>query len=202
MPDMAVVVEGGALDEAAEAAVVEFFRTGFKGLDNAHRTLFLPITAPDVKVRFEKLNTEIKELGFDRLMQACRDRIISAHRVPPRLVGVAQPGALGGTSEVFGQLSIFQDLIVTPRQNYFVARLGQVLRDMGYPQAKLKFNAMDTTAQETDSDYYTKMVAGGILTVDEAREDLGYPAMKGHEGEAVKAHLSLVRSLQKLRETG
>lgn len=198
MPDMAVVVEGGALDEAAEEAIVEFFQTNFKGLDNAHRTLFLPVGTPDVKVRFERLSTELRDGAFDRLLQLCRDRVISAHRVPPRLVGVSQPGSLGGTSEVFGQLSIFQDLVITPRQNYFAARLSSVIQDMGYPEAYLRFNTIDTTAQETDSDYYSKLVSAGILTINEARQELGYPELQ--EPGAIKANLSLVRSLQKLRE--
>lgn len=200
IPDMAVIVEGGALDEDAEKAIVEFFQTSFKGLDNAHRTLFLPVNSPDVKIRFEKLVSEIKDASFDKLLQICRDRIISAHRVPPRLVGVSQPGSLGGTSEVFGQLSIFQDLIISPRQSYFASKLTPVLREMGYPTVELHFNPMDTTAQETDSDYYTKLVSGGIITVNEAREELGYPALDHQTEPLVKGQISLIRSLQRLRE--
>ncbi|MDD3580802.1 MAG: hypothetical protein PHW74_07265 [Desulfobacca sp.] len=78
---------------------------------------------------------------------------------------------------------------------------------MGFPGVQLKFEHLDTTAQEAVSDYYSRLVAAGVLTVNDAREELGYqplesPATPPRETEvAAKAHkIGLVKALQIARE--
>ena len=49
IPDFAIITEGGKFDADTEKKVTEFVQQNFKGFDNAHRTLYLPITNPSAK---------------------------------------------------------------------------------------------------------------------------------------------------------
>lgn len=175
VPDMAIVVEGGAFDEATEKAVVEFVRSNFVGVQNAHRILYLPIKDQNVNIKFEKLAADLKnrDMSFKDLRAQVRNNILSAHGVPPRLMGVMSSGQLGGSGEVHGQLKIFKDITINPRQTLFEAKLAPVLQSMGI-NGKIQFRKLDTDVLEENSTYYPAMVSTGILDIAEAREELGY----------------------------
>ena len=199
VPDLAIVVEGGEFDEETEKKVVNFFQSNFKGLNNAHRTLYLPVNDQDIKVRFEKLALDIKDRdgSFDKLRARCRDNIVSAHGVPPRLVGIVVSGQLGGGGEIHGQLKVFQEVTINPRQTLFESKLRPVLKEMGI-EADFKFQELDTKIQEKDSEYYPALVGAGILDANEAREDLGYGARQEEPESGTPPEEALVDTLEKI----
>jgi PBSX family phage portal protein len=170
VPDMAIVVEGAKLDEDDKATLLAYFQNNIKGVNNAHRVLYVPIEAEGVKLRFEKLAMEQKDKdgSFDKLRARVRDNVVSAQGVPPRLVGIMTAGQLGGGGEVEGQLRIFQETMIAPRQMLFETKLEPVVVDMGFSSG-VRFSEMSTTAPEAAS----TLVSAGILTVDEARENMG-----------------------------
>ena len=201
IPDIAIIVEGGTFSEEVEEEVVKFFQSNFTGIDNAHKVLYLPIADQDVTVRFEKLAVDQKNRdgSFDLLRSRCRDNIISAHGVPPRLAGVSVAGALGGGGETQGQLKIFKEITIEPRQNLFELKLAPVLQEMA--GAKIEFKEMDVKIQEKDSEFYPAMVMAGILTNDEAREALGYSTLEEEQTPAEAPELKLVKTLESIRKT-
>ena len=202
IPDLVIIVEGGQFDEDTEKKVVSFFQANFKGIENAHRTLYLPVNSENIKVRFEKLTVDQKDRdgSFEKLRAQCRDNIVSAHGVPPRLIGVVTSGQLGGSGEVHGQLRIFKEITIEPRQSLFEMKLSPVTDEM-IPGTKIEFQEMDVSIQEKDSDYYPAMVQAGILDVDEAREELGYPPFEEKENQTEKSELRLVKTLESMRKS-
>jgi len=103
--------------------------------------------------------------------------------------------------------------VIQPRQTLFEAKLNQVTKEAGFTDTRFAFATMDTAMQEADSAYYPAMVQAGIITVDEAREEMGYEVMPessfGQEGgdqdndaggEKDKSTLKLVRSLEEFRK--
>ena len=182
VPDLAIITEGGELDSDAEKEVRDFFVTNFKGIENSHRTLYLPIKEEGVKIRFEKLGMESKDKdgSFDKLRARCRDNIVSAHGVPPRLVGIITTGSLGGGGEIEGQLKVFQEVTINPRQDLFEVKLLPVTQGMGI-ESEWSFAELDTKIQEKDSELYPSLVGSSILTVNEAREAMNYPEKEEEE---------------------
>ncbi|SDP77009.1 phage portal protein, HK97 family [Desulforhopalus singaporensis] len=202
IPDLAIVVEGGEFDEDTEKKVVEFVQQNFKGASNAHRTLYLPINADGVQVKFEKLAPENAwAYPIEKMRDSSRDRILSAHGVPPRLAGVVTAGQLGGGGEVEGQLSIFQEITIAPRQRLFETKINQLLRAMGI-NATIAFETINTSSHEKDSEKYSKLYDSGIITLDEAREAVGYgPAVEPLPTKEVEKNdnIVLLRKLEQVR---
>lgn len=52
-------------------------------------------------------------------------------------------------------------------------KLSPVVQEMGFKNARIRFESIDTAFQESISEYYPKMTAAGILDVNEAREEIG-----------------------------
>jgi capsid portal protein len=201
VPDLAIIVEGGEFDEETEKKVVEFFQQNLKGIENAHKTLYLPINDQDIKIRFEKLEPSRQWVYPNEKMRGtCRDNIVSAHGVPPRLVGIVTAGQLGGGGEIFGQLKIFQEATIEPRQSLFELKLAPVISEM-ISGARIAFDELDTSIQEKASELYPALLAAGAVSVDEVRERLGLPPMGYIEAEYVeKSYLPQVRLVKMLED--
>jgi HK97 family phage portal protein len=208
VPDLAIVVKGGAFDEDTRNAVVAFFQENIKGYLNAHRTLYLPISDKEIEVKFERLAMDqMKDSSFDKLRERVRDNVVSAHGVPPRLVGIVVGGQLGGGGEITGQLATFQEITVNPVQMLFETKLNPALQSFFDDETfKFSFEKMNTDVQEGDSVYYPALVNSGIITVDEARDQLGWEPMPEKKPEDVtppeKIIMDGLESIKKALEAG
>ena len=64
-------------------------------MENAGRIIMLEDERDRVKIRFEKLNLEVKDLKIAKALEHFRDVVVAAHGVPPRILGIVTPGQLG-----------------------------------------------------------------------------------------------------------
>lgn len=198
---MAMVIEGGELAPAAQKKIEDFFRVAFKGVDNAGKLLIIPTGDPNVKVHFDKLQADEKDLAFMKGRAMNRDEVIAAHGVPPRLVGVMTSGQLGGSGEVEGQMRIFKEVVIDPEKKRMESFFNRIFKaGLQTTKWRLSFNEIDVTGNQDDADYLTKV--GPYLTDDEARALLGYeprerqPAAGGTTGDGA----NLVKALVGLRK--
>ncbi len=130
VPEYAVIFEGMQPSDAQRVEIKAFFRRDFQGIDNARRTIVLHHSEGQ-KIHFERLTADAKDGDFLKLLDAARDRIISAHGVPPRMLGIVAAGQLGGGGEVTGQMFIFEHLTLAPRRRRMLDRLAPVLTRLG-----------------------------------------------------------------------
>ncbi len=189
MPSMAIITEGGKLSDEAKKTVKEFLTSKLKGVENAHKVLYVP-TQGNVKVKFEKLMTEIKDYSFRSLRLDNRDEVISAHGVPPRLVGVMTAGQLGGASEAYGQLDIFKNVVINPRQNKIEFVLKKIFLSMGIDDWAIKFKELETNKDkkltlDKKMDIATKLFDRKALGVNEIRSFLGLEPYPEEEAKAI-----------------
>ncbi len=167
IPALAVIVEGGEFDGPTKALVRDFLTQSVKGVDNAHKTLYLPINDPNVKVRFEKIMAEMKDGDFQKLRTSIRDEILSGHGVPPRIMGVVTSGSLGGGGEAEQQLKIFKEVSISPKQRLFESVINRtLLRDK---KMRIKFKGIDLSSDTSDIENVRGLVQDEILTPDEGK---------------------------------
>lgn len=177
MPEYAVIFEGGNPTEAQKSAVRDFFRRSFQGGDNAHRTMVLH-HGEGQKIHFEKLTADMKDGDFLKLLDAARDRIVTAHGVPPRMLGIMAAGQLGGGGEITGQMFMFEHLTLSPRRDRMLGRFGPVLARLGLTAStaeeadkgpnRVAFRPLDLTPPDQDIPPLAELVNAGIMTAEEA----------------------------------
>ncbi len=107
------------LDDALKATI---------GLGNQHKSFYMNINDPDMKVQLEKLIAEgSKEDDFDKALLSMSLGTVSAHQVPPLLAGIVIPGKMGANNELPNALMAFQLLVAAQAQRQFVQVLGDSL---------------------------------------------------------------------------
>jgi len=169
-PDHAIIFEDSDPSDEQIEAITEFYRKEFKGYKNAHKTLILTTgegngeTKP--KIRIEEMG-KVEDLSFENLKKVGRDEIIAAHGVPPRMVGVVDPNALGGGGELISQLHMFNEVSIKPK----MALVEEFFESHGIP---LKLKEFDATAFKDDADVVTGLVSAGIITPAEAKAVMGW----------------------------
>lgn len=178
IPEYAVIFEKVTPSEAQKAAIKEFFKTEFQGVDNAHRTLILT-TGEEGSVKFEKLTADIKDADFLKLIDAARDRIPVAHGTPPRVLGIVSAGQLGGGGEATGQMFIFEHLTLKPRRRRTLDQLRPFLKRLGLKpgsaedglgKGEIAFRPLDLTSPTDDAQNLPALVSAGIISGEEARQ--------------------------------
>lgn len=168
-PDLAIIYENAEPSEEQITAFRDFFGNSFKGYNNAHKTLILygdSLGEREAKIRFENLSN-VTDLSFKALKEVSRNEIAAAHGVPPRLLGITDAAALGGSGELIGQLMMFNELEIKPKIEF----LESFFENIGI---KLRLKAMDTTNFKDDGDIVANLVNMGIISVNEARSILGW----------------------------
>jgi len=189
IPQYAVIVENGDLDEETRATVKDYFATKVK--DEPHSTLVLTVPAAEpgqeaVKIRFEKLAVDVREASFRLYRQDVRNEILAAHAVPPYRLGLAETGALSSTNiNIANQIYKFQEIdprrmMIEHKINLFVVRQGFGITDWVW-----RLNELDVSDRVADADYYTKLADSAFITPNEGREAAGFdksedPAMDMH----------------------
>jgi PBSX family phage portal protein len=169
MAHLALIVEGGTLDDDGRAAVREFVSERMTGPENAGNILLLENENDGVELKFEDLNLDVENLLATDPLEYVRDSVLSAHGVPPRLVGVATPGRLGGSNEVQGQLRTFRETVLRPTKRRLETVLNALLAQVE-EGVTIHFADMDVTGRAADADFYETMIQQGVFTAEEVRE--------------------------------
>ena len=168
MAHLAVIVEGGKLSQNGREALREFVREKATGVENAGRIILLEDERDRVKIRFEKLNLEVKDLMIVKALEHFRDVVVAAHGVPPRILGIVTPGQLGASGEIEGQLRTFRETVLRPGKRLLETVLGTLLEEIE-PGARVRFAEMDVTDLKVDGEFYSKMVELGVYSVEEVK---------------------------------
>jgi len=181
IPAHVTTIVGGDLSAESKKEVHSFFTNKFKGLKNVGRNLLLIFSGsnPDqVKVDIKSVEPEVKDASFQKMRIDARDEIITTHGVPKRLLGLAEAGSLGGSSEGKSQLKIFQECVIEPKQERFEQMFNNMIREgLKITKYEIKLNQLYVEDPKSDGQFYAAMAAANILFPDEIREELGYAAM-------------------------
>lgn len=173
-PDMAIIYENAEPSQEQLNAFKDFFGNSFKGYQNSHNTLVLfgnDIGEKDAKIRFENLGG-VDDLSFEKLKKVSRDEIAAAHGLPPRLLGITESSALGGSGELIGQLHQFNEIEIKPK----IELIEGFFENIGI---KLRLKPIDVTDFKDDGEIVTNLINSGIISVNEAREILGWQKTLG-----------------------
>lgn len=182
MPDSLLIVAGGDVAPEVSDTLKGFFNHEAKNAGRSKLAILpVPAESEGVQVKVEKLTPEVKDASFRLYKQDNALEICVAHRVPPYRIGWPITGSLGGsTSEEMNEF--YKASVVEPGQATLEHRLNTFLFapfEMG--EWKWKLKQIDTTDRGKDLEYATKGVAGGLMTVDEGRKEIGMEPVEDKE---------------------
>lgn len=161
---------------ALKKDIADFFRNNYKGTDKAGKVLVLfAESAENNKIEVEKMTPEIKDASFRGLRQDNKEEIVSAHGVPPRVIGIEAGGKLSGGGEAKEQLNIFNEIVIIPRKRKIERVINDLLiTGMGISDWKIQLSKFEYANVVDDASYYKAMVEIGALDASEVRSEAGY----------------------------
>lgn len=197
VPRFAVIVEGGELTDQAWDDLRETFKN-MSVEDNAHRGVLLEAVsttvteygeAEDVNIRIEPLTVGVEEdASFVEYREANEHDILQAHDVPG--VVVQRTGDVNYSNAREQRVEFAQNTL-RPKQETLAARLYAVIHVQGLdvPGWTIGFELHGGENEQREADVaQTRVEASmGSITVNEARDELGYGPMEGAEGEMLLA---------------
>lgn len=198
VPRFAVIVEGGELTDDSWNDLKETFKN-LSVEDNAHRGVILEAVsvaedamgdiADDVNIRIEPLTVGVEEdASFTEYREANEHDILQAHDVPG--VIIQRTGDVNYSNAREQRVEFAQNTL-RPKQETLSQRLYATLhvQGLGVPGWTIDFQLHGGENEQREADVaQTRIEASmGALTLNEAREELGYGPLEGSEGEMLLA---------------
>ena len=113
-----------------------------------------------------------------KLLDQKRDEIVASYGVPPRKIGIAEPGALSGTGAETGQDKTFRVNTCDPLAELVLEALNFVLLPaFGVVGWQLKFGDVDWRDDKTVEDIRDMRLRNGGWTLNRYRADIGEPPL-------------------------
>lgn len=155
VPEFMLFLLGKQLSKENWAKVQAAMRSTI-GPGNAHKSLALNITDPQMQVQVEKLALDGKSGGsqFKEMGEILGLNIVTAHRIPPVLGNIVIPGKMAAANELMNALMVTQVLVVGPAQRRIETALGLTLGnpklngDLGLSPDSFKFTKITDVIAE------------------------------------------------------
>jgi len=184
----AIITLTGDWDEGAETKIRNFLKTEIKGAENAHKSLVLSQTE-DCKVEIKPLDPNpIKDLSFDKYEKSRKENILIAYSMPPERIGMRVVGQLGG-NVAEESTKVYTESVIEPLQLVMEAIFNRLLKDLGIVKYRMKLMALDLRNMAAISDRHVKEIEHGILTPNQALNELGLPPYEGGDQHYIMAQL-------------
>lgn len=187
IPRYAVVVEGAKISPEVMKLIHNYFDSEIKKTSHSTLILNVPSMRGEVKVRFEKLDTEQKEGDFLKTSESNRQAIMTSHGVSGAIIGISDTAELG-SGKGLSQAEIYKDRIVVPRQHKWERIIEQLFkRGLGVQYVKLKFNPLDIRDREAEMRILTSYADRGAMSINDMRDAIGMPPIEGGNRAFVKS---------------
>ncbi len=175
-PSGALIYQGGENGQHLTAKQFERLRQeleeSFQGSQNAGRPLLL-----EGGLSWQSMSFSPKEIDFTEIRNAAARDIALTFGIPPMLLGIPGDNTYANYAEA--NRSFYQQTVI-PLINKFSKQLSMWLRKHYSPNIMLDYdlNAVEWLAKEKGAEWQ-RIANAHFLTLNEKRELLGFPAMKG-----------------------
>jgi len=166
VPRLAIVVEGGKLDEDVKDYLLAYMREGIRG--DAHKTLLLESSTNDqVKIHIEKLTVGTsEEADFMAYRRFVVGQVIMSHRVSPSKVTLVEDANRANSRD---QDKTFKEQVCKPDQERWEKRIQWLLEDEFGPDLPLQFRFEEMDLADEEQIARTRTHYMGALTNNEVR---------------------------------
>jgi len=141
--------------------------------ENPHAPLVIAIPGAmgdSVKIKFEKLSTELKEASFRMYRQDNRNEIVTAHGVDPYRLGVMVLGSLGGNTAKLSRMNYLEGVVATRQQLWAQVLNKRIISEgFGIKDWELSPKLSEFEVMEDEIETYISLFKIGVLSPNEVR---------------------------------
>ena len=173
----------GEWEEDAIKNLNDFLNLEIKGSENAHKTMVIELTKGST-VKWTPLSVEVKEGSFRLYQEGNRDEILSAHKMPPYRVGIAETGSLGGNAAQETN-KIYISAVVDRLQNETERIINRIIVEtLNVETIKFQWNELDVRDLDAMAKRFQIGFGLGAINRDYVRKNLfGLDPLENGEGE-------------------
>lgn len=173
-----VLTSENTLSQVAKEKTIQYWLQKYSTKQGGKRPVILDSGLKPAQVS----NQNFKDMNFDESMKTHSERIMQAVGVPPILL------AGGNNANISPNLRLFYLETVLPINRKFVSSLE---RYFGYDVDVVTANVSALQPELKDiAAYHSTLVNAGIITANEARQELRYPTMTGHDEIRIPANIA------------
>lgn len=170
--DLAIVMKGGDLSPEEKQKIRSLLKKQMTGVNNAYKVLFMEV-GPTEDVKFEKLGASLNETLFIKLRESIREEQAAADGVSPGIAGIKNGNAIGGGGVASADMRELKIGFADARQQEEEEHLQMQFDRAGLPDPEsFHFNKLDTTASEQDKQLFPALIAAGVYTPQEVKDEL------------------------------
>lgn len=179
VPRYAVIIKGGKVAPDFVKKITDYFTKNVRGSNGSTFVLALPSAVGKmVDIEFRRLDADQKEADFLETKKSYQQDILTAHEVPPSLLQVHDSASLG-SGKGTAQAESYKDRFVVPTQRIWAQKLNKLFKlGLGAVHAEITYDPLDVKDARTTADVLNILLINGVLTINEARRELGLDPVK------------------------
>lgn len=156
----ALIVLKGRWSKDTAKQISDFIDVELKGSEQAHKT-FCIHPNKDSTFEYIKLGIEIKEGSFKLYRKGLQEEILVVYKMPPYRIGVAEVGALGG-STAGESTKIYAQSVITPLEEVVEYLVTKKLFQEGLKADSYEFQLNELNLQDLDAEAARDAIYFGI----------------------------------------
>lgn len=169
----ALVTLEGEWEENSAKEINDFLDVEIKGSENAHKTLVLELPEGGT-CTWKPLSVETKEGSFNLYYKDMRNECLSAYKMPPYRIGIAETGSLGG-STAKEATHIYIDSVINPLKKAFaqVVTSKILAKGMSLEKVAFEFEKLDIRNLLDEIKIWEFLFGTGSININWLREQMG-----------------------------
>ena len=188
VPRYVVCIEGARVSKDYQQKIADYFKKNIRGKNG--QTMVLSVAnqgGKPIKIRFEQLDAGVTEADFQETRKAYRQDIITSHGVPSALLNITETASLG-SGRGTAQSEQYKDRFVVPNQIFWASKINNLFKyGLGVTNALIEFDPLDVRDAFFVAQAMNLLLQSGVLTINEARSELGLGPVEGGDKAFIRA---------------
>lgn len=136
VPSLAITTYNNAGDDELRQIQAQL-ETSYGGTDNAGSIVYMDVASPEMKPDITPIQTTSTDTYYSTINDLVMQKVLTGHRITSGLLlGIKEPGALGGKQEMIDSYTLFQEMVIFPMQKDILTDLEKLLK-FNYPDIVL-----------------------------------------------------------------
>ena len=166
VPSLAITTYNNAGDDELRE-IQRQLEVSYGGTDNAGSIVYMDVADPSLKPDIQPIQSTSTDTYYSTVNDLVMQKVLTAHRITSGLLlGIKEPGSLGGKQEMMDSYLLFQTMVIEPLQKDILSCLEKIMK-FNYPDIIL---GVENKKLFVDGEVDTEVITDGSTTEEEEKE--------------------------------